>query len=89
MVGNSKGAKKTVAFRWMSIIIGNLKTTLAETFHKLSNKHLPRHLATFQYRFNQKYRLKDMIAQRTLKHKTPIQALASFLCQPNLMGPES
>lgn len=61
VVGNSKDAKKTVAFKWVNIILGNLKTALVGTFHKLSNKHLPRHLATFQYRFNRRYRLKDMI----------------------------
>ena len=61
VAGNSKDAKKTVAFKWVNIILGNLKTALVGTFHKLSNKHLPRHLATFQYRFNRRYRLKDMI----------------------------
>lgn len=30
----------------------------------------------------------NMIAQRALKHKTPIQALAGFLRQPNLTGPD-
>ena len=61
VVGNSKDAKKTAPFNWVNIILGNLKTALAGTFHKLSSKHLPRHLATFQYRFNRRYNLEDMI----------------------------
>lgn len=54
-------AQKTVAFKWGNIILGDLKMALVGTFHKLSDKHLPRHLATFQYRFNRRCRLKDMI----------------------------
>lgn len=61
IVGNSKDNKKTVLFNWVNIILGNLKTALAGTFHKLGSKHLPRHLATFQYRFNRRYKLDDMI----------------------------
>jgi len=61
VVGNSKDATKTAPFNWVNIILGNLKTALAGTFHKLSSKHLPRHLATFQYRFNRRYKLGDMI----------------------------
>ena len=61
VVGNSKDEKKTAPFNWVNTILGNLKTALAGTFHKLSSKHLPRHLATFQYRFNRRYKLEDMI----------------------------
>lgn len=61
VIGNSKDATKTTPFNWVNIILGNLKTALAGTFHKLSSKHLPRHLATFQYRFNRRYKLEDMI----------------------------
>ena len=61
VVGNSKDATKTAPFNWVNIILGNLKTAMAGTFHKLSSKHLPRHLATFQYRFNRRYKLENMI----------------------------
>lgn len=61
VVGNSKNPLKTAPFKWVNIILGNLKTALAGTFHKLSKSHLPRHLATFQYRFNRRFKLGDMI----------------------------
>ena len=61
VVGNSRDASKTAAFDWVNAILGNLKTVLAGTFHKLSAHHLQRHLATFQYRFNRRYRLKEML----------------------------
>ncbi len=61
VVGNSRDTNKTAAFDWVNTILGNLKTALAGTFHKLSAHHLQRHLATFQYRFNRRYRLKEML----------------------------
>ena len=61
VVGNSRDTKKASAFDWVNTVLGNLKTALAGTFHKLSAHHLQRHLATFQYRFNRRYRLKDIL----------------------------
>jgi hypothetical protein len=61
IVGNSRNPQKTAPFNWVNTILGNLKTALAGTFHKLSSTHLPRHLAIFQYRFNRRFVLGDMI----------------------------
>ena len=61
IVGNSRNPQKTSPFNWVNTILGNLKTALAGTFHKLSSAHLPRHLAIFQYRFNRRFILQDMI----------------------------
>ena len=61
IVGNSKESAKTAALNWVNTILGNLKTSLKGTFHKLSPQHLNRHLATFVYRFNRRYKLEDMI----------------------------
>ena len=61
VVGNSKDPEKTAQFTWLNTILANLKTSLAGTFHKLSSEHLPRHLATFQYRFNRRFALKDLV----------------------------
>jgi transposase-like protein len=63
IVGNSKDKSKTASFNWVNTILGNLKTALAGTFHKLHPKHLKRHLATFAYRFNRRYKLGGMIAR--------------------------
>jgi hypothetical protein len=65
VVGNSKDPKKTAQFTWLNTILGNLKTSLAGTCHKLSSEHLPRHLATFQYRFNRRFSLKDLVPRLT------------------------
>jgi transposase-like protein len=61
IVGNSQNTKAVANFNWVNIVLGNLKTSLAGTFHKLSKEHLPRHLAIFQYRFNRRFVLEDMI----------------------------
>ncbi len=61
IVGNGKNPKKTAPFNWVNTILGNLKSALSGIYHKLSSNHLPRHLATFQYRFNRRFVLGDMI----------------------------
>ena len=61
IVGNSKDPKKLAPFNWVNTILGNLKSALSGIYHKLSSAHLPRHLATFQYRFNRRFVLGDMI----------------------------
>lgn len=60
-VGNGRDPRRTAPFNWVNTILGNLKTALAGTFHKLSSTHLARHLAIFQYRFNRRFTLQDMI----------------------------
>lgn len=63
IVGNSRDPQKSAPFNWVNTILGNLKTALAGTFRKLSSLHLPRHLAAFQYRFNRRFVLGDMITR--------------------------
>ena len=61
IVGDSRDPEKTSAFNWVNIVLGNLKTALRGTFHKLDPGHLARHLATFAYRFNRRFQLENMI----------------------------
>src|SRR5918994_7338638 len=49
------------AFKWANTLLGNLKTSLTGTFHAIRDKHVPRYLAQFQYRFNRRYDLAAMI----------------------------
>ena len=65
VIGNSKNPEKTAQFRWINIILCNLRTSLAGTCRKLSSEHLPWHLATFQYRFNRRFSLKDLVPRLT------------------------
>ena len=46
-------------FKWVNTTLGNLKNTLR--YHAIRPKHVPRYLAAFQYRYNRRYRLADMI----------------------------
>src|SRR5687767_13119697 len=61
VTGSGKKAVRTPAFKWANTLLGNLKTSLAGTFHAIREKHVPRYLAQFQYRFNRRYDLAAMI----------------------------
>ncbi len=61
VVGNPKIPENSAPFQWVNTVLGNLKTALRGTFHKLGKEKLQRHLATFAYRFNRRYVLADML----------------------------
>lgn len=63
VVENSWDPRRTTCFNWVNMILENVKTALAGTFHKFSRIHLARYLATFQCRFNRKFVLQDMITR--------------------------
>ena len=44
----------------MHRVFGNLKTWLRGTYHGVSNKHLPRYLKEFVYRFNRRWQERDL-----------------------------
>lgn len=48
-------------FTWLNTMIGNVKKAIHGSYHAVSEKHLPRYLAEFCYRFNRRYLLGDMI----------------------------
>lgn len=50
-------------FRWLNVMIGNVKNSLHGTYHKVSEKHLPRYLAEFCYRFNRRFELDKMVSR--------------------------
>lgn len=47
--------------QWVNTIIGNVKNSMHGSYHTISDRHLPRYLAEFCYRFNRRYKLEDMI----------------------------
>lgn len=50
-------------FKWVNTVLGNLKTTLAGAFKALKfRKYAQTYLAAFAYRFNQRFDLRDLIA---------------------------
>ena len=51
-------------FKWVNTVLGNLKTTLAGTFHSLKyRKYAGHYLAAFAYRFNRRFDLRDIVAR--------------------------
>lgn len=65
LVGSGRQSKKDSNFNWLNVILGNVKTALRGTYHSISAKHAPRYLAEFEYRFNRRFNLKDMIPRLT------------------------
>lgn len=49
------------AFTWVNTMIGNVKNSMHGSYHAISDRHLPRYLAEFCYRFNRRFKLEEMI----------------------------
>ena len=62
--GGRKGAQHPL-FKWVNTLLGNVKNAITGILHSVSLKHVPRYLAEFEYRFNRRYRLGDMIERLT------------------------
>ena len=63
VTGGGPDSVKHEEFTWVNTIIGNVKKSLNGTYHKVGDKHLPRYLAEFCYRFNRRFSLVDMFAR--------------------------
>lgn len=48
-------------FHWVNTMIGNVKRAINGTYHSVSHKHLPRYLAEFNFRFNNRFNMGSMI----------------------------
>lgn len=48
-------------FHWVNTMIGNVKRSIHGTYHSVSSKHLPRYLAEFNFRFNNRFQMGSMI----------------------------
>jgi hypothetical protein len=48
-------------FTWINTMISNVKNSIHGSYHAINEKHLPRYLAEFCYRFNRRFKLEDMI----------------------------
>ncbi len=48
-------------FRWVNKILGNIKNALRGTCHAVRPKYAQRYLAEFEYRFNRRFDLHDII----------------------------
>ena len=75
LVAGGKKPKDLPAFKWVNTVLGNLKTSLAGTYHAFAfGKYGTRYLAEVAYRFNRRFQL-DILPQRLL--------FAAICCAPH------
>ena len=48
------------AFKWVNVMIGNVKNSLKGSCHHIGAKHLPRHLGEYCFRFNHRFELRKL-----------------------------
>jgi ribosomal protein L37AE/L43A len=63
--GSGAAAARTPAFKWVNTALGNIKAAITGTYRAIHEKHVPRYLAEFEYRFNRRYDLAAMIPRLT------------------------
>jgi transposase-like protein len=63
--GSGAAAARTPAFKWVNTALGNIKAAITGTYRSISQKHVPRYLAEFEYRFNRRYDLAAMLSRLT------------------------
>ena len=63
ITGSGAQAAKTPTFKWVNTALGNIKASLVATYRAVREKHVPRYLAEFEYRFNRRYDLGAMITR--------------------------
>jgi transposase-like protein len=64
LAGKGKVGCEVEPFRWLNVLLGNLKTTLSGTHHAFKfAKYAHRYLAEIQYRFNRRVNLKSIVSR--------------------------
>lgn len=59
-------------FKWVNVMIGNVKNSLKGSCHAINPRHLPRHLAEYCFRFNHRFNLRAMLPELArIAVKTP------------------
>jgi hypothetical protein len=64
-IGSGPAAARTPTFRWVQTALGNIKAAIVGTYRAINQKHVPRYLAEFEYRFNRRYDLAAMMPRLT------------------------
>jgi transposase-like protein len=59
--GSGRKAVQWAAFRWVNTALGNIKAAITGTYRAIREKHVPRYLAAFAYRFNRRYDLTTIL----------------------------
>jgi transposase-like protein len=61
IAGAGRKAALNPAFKWVNTTLGNIKSAITGTYRSIRQKHVPRYLAEFEYRFNRRYDLAAML----------------------------
>src|SRR5947207_2181567 len=61
ITGSGRKAALNPAFKWVNTTLGNIKGAITGTYRTIRDKHVPRYLAEFEYRFNRRYDLAAMM----------------------------
>ena len=61
VVGSGRAAVERPEFRWVNTILGNIKNALRGACHAIRPKYAQRYLSEFDYRFNRRFDLPDII----------------------------
>ncbi len=61
ITGGGPDCVELPCFKWVNTMISNVKNAMHGTYHAIRQKHLPRYLAEFCYKFNRRFDLSDMI----------------------------
>jgi transposase-like protein len=61
VTGGGPSSMELEAFTRINTMIGNVKNSIHGSYHAINEKHLPRYLVEFCYRFNRRFKLQDMI----------------------------
>ena len=61
ITGSGRKAALNPAFKWVNTTLGNIKSAITGTYRAVHDKHVPRYLAEFEYRFNRRYDLAAMM----------------------------
>jgi hypothetical protein len=61
ITGSGAAAARIPGFQWVNTALGNIKAAIVGTYRAIDQKHVPRYLAEFDYRFNRRYDLAAMM----------------------------
>lgn len=74
VVGKGNRSTRLSCFQQVNTVLGNLKTSLAGTYHSCRKKYAARYLAEFQYRFNRRFDLSTLLPRLlyVVTHSPPL-----------------
>ena len=61
VTGGGRASAQHPEFHWVSTILGNVKSALRSTYHSFRPKYAQRYLSEFEYRFNRRFHLPELI----------------------------